>query len=937
MSYIFESVTGTTGSLAFKFNGQFALKNYNVEIVNGNRLKVVSTSNEMFSLLEADVTEVEINGTVYSDPKAAQVALTSLVYSDSEPVILTKEQYIELASAVQSADNGQLFPNTTMPQDGWKIGWYTAAESSESPGTNYPNQNNLKAIEYNINRFYFNGTTWTIQRDKFEQNITQTVTNINNSYELNPDQIVPSEALYNDGTLAGDSVKRIDFHTGTDVNYRETVQWIDGTTMNDSKIDGVVFRKKGADKYEKLQFAEALTPDFWGAKGDGITDDTESLKNALKFSILSGTKLNSKKDKTYLITQNIILDTVNSKAGTIIDFNDSVIKSQGANIQIKHDNGTPYLITSLTTDAKKGDTFFNLASVTGVQKGDLLEVESPALTSGGVNVLQYYIVNDLDANKVYVDAYVVNDITGQQIIDDGKSGDIVVRLRKMGQDLTIRNLTIIGDRNKPQTTFLVAHQNNLLIENVHIIDATREGLYVQYCGLSKVRNYSARGYGYVKYDQFYNSVPSSPDGLSFGYGLIHARCAISFVDDSEGFYGWHAFDAARGVTFITYSNCRGFKNGFTYSTHEGAWDVRYLNCNSDGGPGITTRCVFLTVKGGNLKSNKGHCIGGIGVFESLIEDVILDNVYGDVNKGTAIYAPAFPIFGAGAKSAGRFQTAIIRKNTLINQSQASVVRSEIVVADNNVVKNSEGYRAMLGLGATKTIIAKNNLFFDTQQNAIQLYIYNDLKAILEGNMVSGTMEPGLSAFFGIFNAVNANTTDIQILGNKGNGTSLVRNYTANCNARFTRIIGNENYERLFLSDTGFKMVDVINNVGSYPINVSGGTLLPTGQVFGNESTLVSRFGTIGSRQGSGLYLSPGQWYVSTNTNMLSIWDGTTWRDSVGLSTTTTQGTVLKSAAVASAVKQDATDLASAIQLVNELKSVLNAKISADIASGQQSS
>ncbi|MGD1319528.1 hypothetical protein [Chryseobacterium sp. 2R14A] len=161
MSHIFETVTGTEGALSFKFNGQFALKNYNVEIVNGNRLKVTSVNNEMFSLLEADVSEVEINGTIYSDPNAAQLALTSLVYSANEPVVLTKEQYMQLASAIQAADRGKIMPDTPVPSGGWQPGWYTAGLfENENPGTIYPNQNNLKAKEGFITKFLYNGVTW---------------------------------------------------------------------------------------------------------------------------------------------------------------------------------------------------------------------------------------------------------------------------------------------------------------------------------------------------------------------------------------------------------------------------------------------------------------------------------------------------------------------------------------------------------------------------------------------------------------------------------------------------------------------------------------------------------------------------------------------------------------------------------------------------------
>ena len=61
----------------------------------------------------------------------------------------------------------------------------------------------------------------------------------NNIYQFDPNQIVPSEALYNDPTetLAGDIIKRVDINTGANVNYREVTTWHDGTPMTDIKSD----------------------------------------------------------------------------------------------------------------------------------------------------------------------------------------------------------------------------------------------------------------------------------------------------------------------------------------------------------------------------------------------------------------------------------------------------------------------------------------------------------------------------------------------------------------------------------------------------------------------------------------------------------------------------------------------------------------------------
>ena len=108
------------------------------------------------------------------------------------------------------------------------------------------------------------------------------------NYNYNMEDVVPSEALYNDTpeTLAGDVLKRVDKITGEDVNYRKTTVWKDGTTMNDAKADGVIYIKKGVDFYRReFQF---LNIKWFGVKGDGVTDDTVAIQKAIDFQKNNG-------------------------------------------------------------------------------------------------------------------------------------------------------------------------------------------------------------------------------------------------------------------------------------------------------------------------------------------------------------------------------------------------------------------------------------------------------------------------------------------------------------------------------------------------------------------------------------------------------------------------------------------------------------------------
>ena len=64
---------------------------------------------------------------------------------------------------------------------------------------------------------------------------------------------------YNDesNSIANDIIKFTDINTGENVNYRETTMWHDGSVMDDSKVDGVMFIKKGG-KYYVRQYTGSI-------------------------------------------------------------------------------------------------------------------------------------------------------------------------------------------------------------------------------------------------------------------------------------------------------------------------------------------------------------------------------------------------------------------------------------------------------------------------------------------------------------------------------------------------------------------------------------------------------------------------------------------------------------------------------------------------------
>lgn len=95
--------TGELQEYLFEYNGILALKNF-VARVDGERLILHSAEDMNFSILDALVSEVEINGVVYDNADAAQQALQRLTFNTNRPVIMTQRERELLLGALQSGN-----------------------------------------------------------------------------------------------------------------------------------------------------------------------------------------------------------------------------------------------------------------------------------------------------------------------------------------------------------------------------------------------------------------------------------------------------------------------------------------------------------------------------------------------------------------------------------------------------------------------------------------------------------------------------------------------------------------------------------------------------------------------------------------------------------------------------------------------------------------
>lgn len=163
-----KNILGLEGSnignsdLSLNENRSFNLKNFFLNFFSNVGLaKVGINKNNPTQALEV-VGNIKTDGLVLAE-NGTPSEVGSIKRSGNEIQFKTSAGWetIMLKGDYVSDSHGVISPDTQAPVGGWKIGWYTPKVSSPTPGTNYPNQDNLKSVEGFFTEFYFDGNVWT--------------------------------------------------------------------------------------------------------------------------------------------------------------------------------------------------------------------------------------------------------------------------------------------------------------------------------------------------------------------------------------------------------------------------------------------------------------------------------------------------------------------------------------------------------------------------------------------------------------------------------------------------------------------------------------------------------------------------------------------------------------------------------------------------------
>ena len=142
---------------------------------------------------------------------------------------------------------------------------------------------------------------------------------------------------YNDesNSIANDIIKFIDINTGENVNYRETTTWYDGSAMDDSKVDNIIYIKKEGKYYVRILGTNEIDASDFGAVNDINIDSSDAIQKAIDYAIAK--KVNVRLPQNCAISKSIYIDRLVDG----VDFSDYFV-IKGGYINIIGDNITAF-------------------------------------------------------------------------------------------------------------------------------------------------------------------------------------------------------------------------------------------------------------------------------------------------------------------------------------------------------------------------------------------------------------------------------------------------------------------------------------------------------------------------------------------------------------------------------------------------------------------
>lgn len=247
-----------------------------------------------------------------------------------------------------------------------------------------------------------------------------------NQYHFDPSQIVPSEALYQDNTLAGDIIKRIDKKNGINANYKKVTNYYDGSAMSDAKVDGKLYLKYNSEYYKITTGGNDINLESVGIIYNDVTKAVQNQLIILK--LINANYRICIKDKLFLEPNTSDIDLLNAESIYIFGDNPkSEIQFSKSGIFLK----PPSVLNFFVIKGIKFNAFEDTANTIIYKTGSKIVVQSLIIENNefyknigfrvyGINGDASYFKSIQISNNKYYESksyvYLFNDINFENIL-----------------------------------------------------------------------------------------------------------------------------------------------------------------------------------------------------------------------------------------------------------------------------------------------------------------------------------------------------------------------------------------------------------------------------------------------------------------------------------------------------------------------------------------
>ncbi|MEM4995033.1 glycosyl hydrolase family 28-related protein [Priestia sp. SB1] len=226
-----------------------------------------------------------------------------------------------------------------------------------------------------------------------------------------------------------------------------------------------------------------VTPEMFGAKGDGVNDDTSALQSAINSLEGVTTQLKLSSGSTYKISSTLTIDKSISIMGN--KQNRPRITTGSQTFDAINVQGSYVASTTMSSSATINTDYIDVADSSNIRKSNLIEIVSskswyhdPRQESTDARKAELHRVNEVIGNRIYLtdplfDGYVVPDETVDINIYTP------IRFAMSDVDIILTKYPYSTDSVR-KIGLILDHTIDALIENVNVVDAQNMGINIKH-------------------------------------------------------------------------------------------------------------------------------------------------------------------------------------------------------------------------------------------------------------------------------------------------------------------------------------------------------------------------------------------------------------------------------------------------------------------------